>query len=444
MLLPQEIIRKKRDGNKLSPDEINFMVEGITSGALSEGQIGAWAMSVFFNSMDMAERTALTCAMRDSGDVMSWQHLDLPGPIVDKHSTGGVGDVVSLMLGPIVAACGGFIPMISGRGLGHTGGTLDKMESIRGYNATPDNATFENTVKECGVAIIGQTGQLAPADKRLYGIRDVTATVESIALITASILSKKLAAGLESLVMDVKVGNGAFMPTDQLSRELAKSIVVVANRAGCKTSALLTDMSQPLAWTAGNALEVVEAMDYLLGDRRNPRLHQVTAALAVEMLLSSGLAENASEAKIRVNEALDSGKAAEIFFKMVARLGGPVDLEQQGSDHFEKAPVVAPLTLQQSGFIASMDTRQLGLSVVAMGGGRQKPTDIIDHRVGLSGWRSLGEYYTAGEPLVIIHAADQHGWNIAAQQIPNAVTLEEDAPELPEVIREVIPATTDE
>ena len=244
--------------------------------------------------------------------------------------------------------------------------------------------------------------------------------------------------------MDVKVGNGAFMPTDQLSRELARSIVVVANRAGCKTSALLTDMSQPLAWTAGNALEVVEAMDYLLGDQRNPRLHQVTEALAVEMLLSSELAENTGDATILVNEALDSGKAAEIFFKMVTHLGGPVDLEQQGSNHFEKAPVVAPLTLQQSGFIASMDTRQLGLAVVAMGGGRQKPTDVIDHRVGLSGWRSLGEHYVAGEPLVVIHAADQNSWDIAAKQISNAVTLEESLPELPEVIREVIPATADE
>ncbi len=438
MYLPQEIIRDKRDNKALPNEAIEFMVQGISNGSLSEGQVAAWAMAIYFNGMSMAERTALTCAMRDSGDVMAWNHLNLPGPTVDKHSTGGVGDVVSLMLGPIVAACGGFVPMIAGRGLGHTGGTLDKLEAIEGYNVTPTNSTFEKTVKECGVAIIGQTGQLAPADKRLYGIRDVTATVESIPLITASILSKKLAEGLDSLVMDVKVGSGAFMPTYQLSKELAESIVVVANRAGCKTSALLTDMSQPLAWTAGNALETVEAIEYLIGEKRHSRLHQATQALAIEMLMSSGLCDTRDLALSEFNEALDSGKAAEIFFKMVGYLGGPTDFESKWQSHFAEAPVIEPLKLNSSGYISAMDTREIGLSVVGLGGGRKAPTDTIDHRVGLSHWRQLGEQYQAGDELVMIHAANQNDWDEAADRISKAVSISDSPVELPPVVHEVI------
>lgn len=439
MFLPQEIIRDKRDNKVLSDEAIQFMVQGITSGQLSEGQVAAWAMAIYFNGMTMQERTALTCGMRDSGDVMAWDHLNLPGPTVDKHSTGGVGDVVSLMLGPIIAACGGYVPMIAGRGLGHTGGTLDKLEAIAGYNVTPDNATFEKTVKECGVAIIGQTGQLAPADKRLYGIRDVTATVESIPLITASILSKKLSEGLDSLVMDVKVGSGAFMPTYELSKELAESIVAVANLAGCKTTALLTDMSQPLAWTAGNSLETIEAIEYLVGTKeRHPRLHEATKALAVEMLLSSGISQDRASAIAKFDQALDSGKAAEIFFKMVGYLGGPQNFESKWQNHFEAAPVVAPLVLESSGFIQAMDTREIGLSVVGLGGGRKAPTDKIDHRVGLSEWRQLGEQYQAGEPLVMIHAANQNDWDEAAQRVAKAVTLGDSQIELPPVVHEVV------
>ena len=254
MYLPQEIIRSKRDGKTLSKEEIDFFIRGIADNSVSEGQIAAFAMAVYFQNMSMDERIALALAMRDSGTVLEWRSLDLGGPVVDKHSTGGVGDVISLMLGPMIAACGGYVPMISGRGLGHTGGTLDKFDAIPGYQTAPDNALFRKVVKEIGVAIIGQTGDLAPADKRFYATRDITATVESISLITASILSKKLAAGLDALVMDVKAGSGAFMPTHAESEELAKSIVHVANGAGCKTTALLTNMDQVLASSAGNAM----------------------------------------------------------------------------------------------------------------------------------------------------------------------------------------------
>ena len=297
MFLPQEIIRKKRDGQILTDSEIQFFVQGITHNSVTEGQIAALAMAVFFNGMTMPERIALTCAMRDSGSVLDWSELDLPGPVLDKHSTGGVGDVVSLMLGPMVAACGGYVPMISGRGLGHTGGTLDKFDAIPGYQTTPLNAIFKKVVKDVGVAIIGQTSDLAPADKRFYATRDVTATVESIPLITASILSKKLAAGLEALVMDVKVGSGAFMPTYEQSEALAKSIVAVANGVGCRTTALLTDMNQVLATSAGNAVEVREALRYLTGEYRHPRLHEVTMALCAEMQISGGLASDETQAR---------------------------------------------------------------------------------------------------------------------------------------------------
>src|SRR5690554_5891372 len=243
MLLPQEIIRAKRNGLELTREQIAFFIKGVTSGTVTDGQIAAFAMAVYFQGMEMHERVSLTEEMMRSGNVLQWH--DMPGPIVDKHSTGGVSDSVSLMLGPLVAACGGYVPMIAGRGLGHTGGTLDKFESIPGYNIMPTEAQFKQIVKDIGVAIIGQTDEIAPADKRIYGIRDVTATVDSIPMITASILSKKLSAGLGSLAMDVKAGNGAFMSTPEDARLLAESIVTVANQAGVPTSATITDMSQP-------------------------------------------------------------------------------------------------------------------------------------------------------------------------------------------------------
>ncbi|WP_220718869.1 thymidine phosphorylase [Agarivorans litoreus] len=425
MLLPQEIIRRKRDGQALSLEEIQFMVDGITNGQLSDSQIGAFAMAVYFNSMNGTEATALTCAMRDSGQVLNWDHLNLPGPVVDKHSTGGVGDLTSLLLGPMVAACGGHVPMISGRGLGHTGGTLDKLEAIPNYSISPTSQQFERIVKDVGIAIIGQTGELAPADKRLYGIRDVTATVESIPLITASILSKKLASGLEALVMDVKAGSGAFMPNFAQSKALAESIVEVANAAGVKCCALLTDMNQPLAPSAGNAVEIAETLRYLKGDTSAHRLHQVTKALASEMLLSSGLASSQQEAEDKLAASISSGAALERFAKMVSALGGPSDFVERSEHYLPQAKVVKPVAAKQSGMVKQLDCRELGMAVVGLGGGRSVPGAAIDHSVGISELVELGDVVDKGQNLLMLHAKDEDAWQTAAKQIQHAIKLDE-------------------
>ncbi len=438
MFLPQEIIRKKRNGEALSTQEIQFFVQGITNNTIGEGQIAALAMAVYFKDMTMDERVALTCAMRDSGMVLTWDYLNLGGPIVDKHSTGGVGDVVSLMLGPMVAACGGFVPMISGRGLGHTGGTLDKLDAIPGYQTSVDNDRFLKVVKEAGVAIIGQTGDLAPADKRIYAVRDITATVESIAMITGSILSKKLASGLEALVMDVKVGSGAFMPTFEASEELAKSIVAVANGAGCRTSALLTDMNQVLASSAGNAVEVREAVRYLTGEYRNPRIHEVTMALCAEMLISAGLASDERDARTKLQAVLDNGKAAEIFGRMVTGLGGPADFMERYDAYLPKAAIVRPVFAANSGFVTAMDTRELGLAVVAMGGGRRAAGDKLDYAVGLTDFIRLGQSVDADKPIAMIHAQTEEQYAQAASMVQAAVRIGGERPEaLPEVYRRI-------
>ncbi|CAM3014336.1 thymidine phosphorylase [Vibrio rarus] len=423
MYLPQEIIRKKRDGEILTADEINFFIQGVANNRVSEGQIAAFAMTIFFNEMTMPERIALTCAMRDSGMVIDWGHMNFAGPVVDKHSTGGVGDVTSLMLGPMIAACGGFVPMISGRGLGHTGGTLDKLESIPGYNIIPDNDTFGRITKEAGVAIIGQTGDLAPADKRVYATRDITATVDNISLITASILSKKLAAGLDSLVMDVKVGSGAFMPTYQASQELASSIVAVANGAGTKTTAILTDMNQVLASSAGNALEVREAVRFLTGEYRNPRLLEVTMALCSEMLLLGKLADSAEQARKKLMTVLDNGQAAQCFNKMVAGLGGPTDFVSNYNEYLPVAEMIKPVFAQQSGTIISMDTRAIGMAVVEMGGGRRVATDSIDYAVGFDKFARLGETVNSDNPLAFIHARNEEQWQQAADALQAAIHI---------------------
>ncbi|GAM64962.1 thymidine phosphorylase [Vibrio ishigakensis] len=425
MYLPQEIIRKKRDGEVLTADEINFFIQGVAKETVSEGQIAAFAMAIFFNEMTMPERIALTCAMRDSGMVLNWDHMGFDGPVVDKHSTGGVGDVTSLMLGPMVAACGGYIPMISGRGLGHTGGTLDKLESIPGYNITPTNEVFGQVTKDAGVAIIGQTGNLAPADKRVYATRDITATVDNISLITASILSKKLAAGLDSLVMDVKVGSGAFMPTYEASDELARSIVAVANGAGTKTTAILTDMNQVLASSAGNAVEVREAVRFLTGEYRNPRLLEVTMASCKEMLVLGGLADNAEQAEQKLMQVLDNGKAAECFNKMVAGLGGPKDFVENYDNYLPKAEIIKPVFADTTGIITEMDTRAIGMAVVAMGGGRRVATDQIDYAVGFDQFIKLGETVDNNSPIAVIHARNEQQWQEAAVAIKAAVKVGE-------------------
>lgn len=431
-MLPQEIIRRKRDGDSLSREEITAFVEGLSRETISEGQVAAFAMAVYFRGMTPDEIVALTLAMRDSGDVLSWAGVGKP--VADKHSTGGVGDNVSLMLAPIVAACGLAVPMISGRGLGHTGGTLDKLQAIPGYDVMPDNVTFRRTVDRAGCAIIGQTGDLAPADKRLYAIRDVTATVESIPLITASILSKKLAAGLESLVLDVKVGNGAFMAKTEDAEALARSLVRVANGAGVKTTALLTDMNEPLADCAGNAIEVQNAVDFLKGQKGDTRLEDVTLALGAEMLVNAGVETDQAVALARCSDVLASGKAAEIFGQMVSELGGPKDFMEKTEGYLPRAKVEVAVLAEQDGYLSTCDTRGLGLAVVALGGGRQRPSDTIDHGVGLSGFKPLGTRVVKGEPIAFVQANDEAAAAQAAKTVTECYRISETKPAATPVI----------
>ncbi|WP_280568433.1 thymidine phosphorylase [Chromohalobacter sp. 296-RDG] len=426
-MLIQDILRRKRDAEALDADAIHTFMRGVADGSVGDAQIGAFAMAAVLNGMNRAEAIALTEATRDSGQVLRWNDLDIDGPVLDKHSTGGVGDLVSLVLGPWIAACGGHVPMISGRGLGHTGGTLDKLEAIPGYDVTPSDARFRQLVKDVGVAIIGQTGTLAPADKRLYGVRDVTATVESMPLIVASILGKKLACGLDTLVMDVKVGSGAFMPTPEASRELAEAIVAIGSGAGTPTSVLLTDMNQPLADCAGNALEVHEALRLLGGSGKESRLYQVTRSLAQEMLLQSGLASDAEDAETRLDRALDSGEALERFSRMVHGLGGPSDLAERPEHYLAPAPFTTDVVAPRTGTVNGIDTRALGLGVVELGGGRRNAGDTIDHRVGLSQIAALGQRVDAGQPLLRLHAASQANAEAIKRQLEAAFTLGEES-----------------
>lgn len=428
-MLPQEIVRAKRDGQPLDAATIQDFVRGITDGRVSESQAAAFAMAVFFRGMSLDERVALTRAMRDSGTVMEWTSLDLPGPVIDKHSTGGVGDKVSLILAPMLAACGGYVPMVSGRGLGHTGGTLDKFESIPGYRAKPDNDLLRRVVKEVGCAVIGATDDIAPADKRLYAIRDVTATVESLDLITASILSKKLAAGLDALVMDVKFGTGAFMQRFEDAEALAESIVTVSKGAGLPAVALLTDMNEVLGRSAGNALEMRECLAILRGEPAEPRLYEVTAALAAELLALAGLAPDAVAGRAMADRSIASGAAAERFARMVAALGGPADLLEQPDRHLESAPIVRPVFAGRSGFVGAIDTRGVGMAVVALGGGRTKTTDAIDFAVGFDEVAGLGDAVGPGDrPLAILHARTEAQADEAERRLRASVTVRDTAP----------------
>ena len=428
-MLPQEIIRKKRDGHLLSEGEIAGFIAGVTAGTVTEGQIAAFAMAVLFRGMALDERVALTHAMTRSGTVLDWKPLALPGPVLDKHSTGGVGDKVSLILAPIVAACGGFVPMISGRGLGHTGGTLDKLDAIPGYRSLPDRETFQRTVRDVGCAIIGANSDLAPADRAIYAVRDVTATVESIDLITASILSKKLAAGLDALVMDVKFGSGAFKPAIAEAEELARSIATVARGAGLPTTALLTDMNQVLGRNAGNAIEVDEAIGVLTGRAADPRLRKVTLDLAAEMLLLGRLAGERTAALAMAERALDGGAAAERFARMVSALGGPADLLDAPHRHLAPAPVVREVRARREGFVDAIDVRALGLAVIGLGGGRTRPQDPIDPAVGLADVAGIGTGVGAhGAPLALVHARSEEGAQAAAEQVLAAFTIADAAP----------------
>ena len=421
MNLAEELILKKRDGLALSAEEIISFVGGISNHLVSDAQIAAFTMATWFRGMCLEERMALTLAMRDSGEVLAWTGLD--GPVLDKHSTGGVGDLVSLILGPVIASCGAYVPMISGRGLGHSGGTLDKLESIPGFNTLPGIERFQQLVRDHRIAIIGQTDDLAPADRRIYAVRDVTATVASPPLIISSILSKKLAEGLDGLVMDIKFGSGAFTPEPEEALKLAREISGLACAAGLPCNALVTNMDQPLAWSAGNALEVHEAVRFLRGDARHERLESVVLSLSSELLQLGGLASNPDEAGEMVRSSLDSGRAAEQFATMVAAQGGPSSLLQDPEAFLPSAPVIRPVFANTSGYISSIDTKAVGSAVIYLGGGRQRVEDTIDPAVGLAQIANVGQSVDSDIPLAYIHAASESAWERAAALLKSSFQI---------------------
>ena len=431
MHLPAETIRAKRDGLPLDAAQIEDFARGLADGRWSDAQAGALAMAIVLRGMTVAETVALTLAMRDSGRVLAWP--DAAGPVLDKHSTGGVGDKLSLMLAPLLAACGAWVPMVSGRGLGHTGGTLDKLEALPGYRTDPGATLLRDTLDKCGCAIVGASADLAPADRRLYAIRDVTATVESVPLITASILSKKLAAGLQGLVLDVKSGSGAFARDPAQALELAHSLVRTARGAGLPTTALVTDMNQVLGRNAGNALEVREAIDFLVEPAsREPRTLELTLALGAELLMTGGLCADAAAARAALQAALDSGAAAERFARMVANLGGPADVLRDAQ--LPTAPVLRAVPAPRSGVLQACDLRALGLVVVALGGGRTRPGEAIDPRVGLAQVAALGDRVQAGEPLCEVHAASAAAAADAARAVQAAITMGDAPPDTPPLL----------
>ncbi|KJZ20619.1 thymidine phosphorylase [Loktanella sp. S4079] len=425
------IIAAVRRKETPTAEELSWFANGLAQGTVSDAQAGAFAMAVCLNGLSDAGRVSLTQGMRDSGDVLRW---DLPGPVLDKHSTGGVGDCVSLILAPVLAACDVYVPMISGRGLGHTGGTLDKLEAIPGLSVDVTERRFAKIVRDVGCAIVSATGQIAPADKRLYAIRDVTATVESIDLITASILSKKLAAGLEGLVLDVKCGSGAFMKTPDDARALATALVGASNGAGCKTEALITDMNAPLAPALGNAVEVAVCMEVLSGNvAAAPRLYELSVALCCQLLEMHGV----TDAQARVTRAIQSGTAMEKFGQMVAAMGGPPDMADDWHTHLPKAPVTFAVLADRAGAVAAINGEALGLTVVALGGGRRIETDKINPAVGLTDMVDLGQSLSQGDRLCTVHAATDADAQEAAQSVRRAITIGEAANVGPLIIERI-------
>jgi len=425
------IIERVRDKSEPTQAELSWFARGLASGAVSDAQAGAFAMAALLNGLSEEAVVALTLAMRDSGDVLDWA---LDGPVIDKHSTGGVGDNVSLMLAPIVAACGAYVPMISGRGLGHTGGTLDKLEAIPGVVTSVDETHLKRIVKDVGCAIVGASKRIAPADKRLYAIRDVSGTVESVDLITASILSKKLAAGLDALISDVKVGSGAFMRKPDDARAQADALVATANFAGCNSIALISDMNQPLANAAGNAVEIAVIMETLTAPA-NSRLVELTLALGGEVLVLGGTDATAESAAVRLRDALESGQAAEKFDAMIAALGGPKEFSRDWRQRLPEANVIREIPAPDAGWVRAMDGYSIGLAVVRMGGGRLHEADRVDPSVGFSDFVTLGEKVEKGQPLVRLHAASERAALLAERAFLEAVEIGE-AAEVPPLIHE--------
>lgn len=425
------ILARLRHGRVPTAAEIGWFAKGLANGEVSEAQAGAFAMGICAHPMEDAGRVDLTLAMRDSGETLTW---DLPGPVLDKHSTGGVGDCVSLMLAPAMAALGAYVPMISGRGLGHTGGTLDKLESIPGLSTEVSVDRFTEITRDTGCAVVAASNSIAPADRALYAVRDVTGTVESIDLITASILSKKLAAGLDALVLDVKLGSGAFMKDMEAAEALARSLVDTANGAGLCTTALITDMGQPCALAVGNALEIMEVMIALTDGDTDCLLSELTCELGGELARLSGMAGDMTEGAEMVRGVIASGAAAERFGRMIAAMGGPRDFVDRWRDRLPSAPVVSEVVAPASGYVAAIDGEALGLAVVALGGGRQVAGDRIDPSVGLSDVAMLGDAVAKGESLAIVHASDDAKARVAVDACAAAFRITATAPDLPPLV----------
>lgn len=439
--LPQDIIRDKREKRSLTADQIQAFARGIADHTVSDAQIAAFGMAVYFNGMTARETASLTTSMRDSGTVVNWldHGFDHSSPIVDKHSTGGVGDKVSFMLAAIMAAAGAYVPMIAGRGLGHTGGTIDKLESIPGYQTNLNQADFIRVTQSVGASIIGQTEKLAPADRRFYAVRDVTATVESIPLITASILSKKMAAGLNALVMDIKVGTGAFMESLPDAEALARTIIDTARAAGLPTAAVITDMNQVLGRSAGNAVEIGETIEFLTSpESADKRLKQVVFELAAVMLQQAGLTESLDKGRARADQLLTSGAAAEKFAQMVVAHGGPADLLQNPQTHLQVAPVETAVYASIPGYISAMNVRAIGQAIVAMKGGRSSPGEAIDLSVGLTNFAQIGDPVDDHHPLCVLHTRSQDQADTISEKIRAAITVSPEKPTLTPVVREIL------
>ncbi len=432
-MIPQEIIRKKRDKQVLSKEEISQFVKGLTDGTFSEAQIAAMSMAIFSNGMIPEETVHLTEAMTQSGDIISWGDIIDSKLVCDKHSTGGVGDKTSIVLAPILAACGLYVPMISGRGLGHTGGTLDKFDSIPGYETQPDLETFKRVVKDVGCAIIGQTSNLAPADKKLYSIRDVVGTVESLPLITSSILSKKIASGLQSLVLDVKVGNGSFNSNIDIARDLSRSLVNVAKGAGLKCEAILTDMNQILGKSAGHTLEMLECIKFIKNENKDPRLEKITYELITSLLMMVHEISK-HEAVKKINEVISNGLAAEKFEMMVTALGGPSNILSSYEKDLKINAIKNDIFIEEKGWVERIETRQLGLILIELGGGRKQVTDKINFSVGYENVASVGEKIDPSKPILTLYSQTKEDYENVRKKICESFIVTENEPKkIPEI-----------
>ena len=436
-MIPQEIIRKKRDKFSLSEDEVNLFVRGLTDNSFSDSQIAAMSMAIFQNGMTAEETVWMTHAMKNSGDTLEWQDIVNSNLVCDKHSTGGVGDKTSLLLAPILASCDLYVPMISGRGLGHTGGTLDKFDSIPGYNTKPDIGVFKKVVKDVGCAIIGQTSNLAPADKKLYSIRDIVGTVESLPLITSSILSKKIASGLKTLVLDVKVGNGSFNYTLEIAQNLAHSLVGVAKGAGLHCEAILTDMNQVLGTSAGHSVEIKECINYLTSKKRDLRLEIITNELISSVLMMINKISK-KEALLKINKVLDNGKAAEKFEMMVNALGGSKSFLSTYEKELSHNMYAEDINLGKNGWIKEIKTRELGLLLIELGGGRKQADDKINFHVGYENVLGVGSVIETSTPVIKVLTNSKDDFDRVKELIKNCFIISDKEIKKPPNIYEVI------